>query len=149
VPAPPEADGLFALDAAGLLTLQGGWSPTSGRTHFPLAPVCPYTGADDVEARALPRDGSLWLWTAVTAAPPGYHGPVPFGLGIVELSDGLRVIGRLTVADPASLVEGMAMEVVADELPDSEGGTVTTWAFAPSGAPTAGATVGPASGAAR
>ena len=38
-------------DAARLI---GGYSPTSGHHHFPLAPVCPYTGADDVERVTLP-----------------------------------------------------------------------------------------------
>ncbi len=76
------------------MKLVGGFSATSGHHHFPLADVCPYTGADDVVAVDLPTTGRLWLWTVVTAAPPGYDGPVPYGLGIVRL-DGvdLRVAG--------------------------------------------------------
>ena len=35
--------------------LIGGYSPDSGRYHFPLAPVCPYTGADDVQEVRLSR----------------------------------------------------------------------------------------------
>jgi uncharacterized OB-fold protein len=95
--------------------LTGGYSPTSGHHHFPLAEVCPYTGADDVEAVELPDTGSLWLWTNVTAAPPGYDGPVPYGLGIVRL-DGidLYVAGRLTVADVDELTEGQPMRLVPD-----------------------------------
>jgi uncharacterized OB-fold protein len=126
-------EGLFRIGPDGEVTLHGGWSPSSRLAHFPPGPVCPYTGADDVEVRDLPRTGRLWLWTAVTNAPPGYHGPVPYGIGIVELDDvGLRVVGRLTEADPLTLREGMRMEVVAAELPDGDGGTVTVWAFSPS-----------------
>jgi uncharacterized OB-fold protein len=108
--------------------LLGGYSPTSGRHHFPLAPVCPYSGADDVEPVDLPTTGRLWVWTAVTAAPPGYEGPVPYGFGIVEL-DGiaLRVVGRLTEPDPAALHEGQPMHVVAERISDD----LTVWAFAP------------------
>jgi uncharacterized OB-fold protein len=89
--------------------------------------MCPYTGADDVEPVDLPRTGSLWLWTAVNAAPPGYDGPVPYGFGVVML-DGtdLRVIGRITEPDPTKLREGQPMRVVAEAF-----GDVTTWAFAP------------------
>ncbi len=61
----------------GSITLIGGFSHISGHHHFPLGPVCPYTGADDVEQVLLPRDGHLWAWTAVTHPPPGYEGPSP------------------------------------------------------------------------
>ena len=109
-------------------TLIGGYSPTSGKYHFPLLDTCPYSGATDVQrvdcSRAPRR---LWAWTAVTAAPPGYTGPVPFGFGVVELvHEQLRVITRLREADPGRLEFGQAMTLVADELPDG----VVTWAFA-------------------
>jgi uncharacterized OB-fold protein len=120
-------DGLFELAADGTLTLIGGYSATSDRFHFPLLDTCPYSGARDVERVLLSRDGTLWAWTAVTAAPPGYEGPVPYGFGVVELTrEKLRVITRLREADPARLTFGQPMTLVADEL---EGGVVM-WAFA-------------------
>ena len=71
--------------------------------------------------------GTLWAWTAVTAAPPGYEGPVPYGFGVVELTEErLRIITRLRESDPAQLTFGQPMTLVADELPDG----VITWAFA-------------------
>lgn len=132
----PVAPDLFELHDDGSLTLLGGYSPSSGLHHFPRSGVCPYTGADDVEPARLPDRGTLWLWTAVTAAPPGYAGPVPFGFGVVELPDGshdrLRVVTRLTEADPAALELGMAMQLVADVVAvDADGTEVVTWAFAP------------------
>lgn len=130
MPSRPVAEGLFTVDD-GVLTLRGGWSPTSGLSHFPFSPACPWSGAQDVEPRPLPRTGRLLWWTAVTSPPPGYQGPVPYGFGVVELDDGLRVVGRLTVAEPGLLRGGEAVEVVAEELPDGEGGDVVTWAFAP------------------
>jgi uncharacterized OB-fold protein len=108
--------------------LIGGYSPTSGHHHFPVAPVCPYTGADDVEEVTLPSTGVLWAWTAVTTAPPGYDGPVPYGFGVVELDGiGLRVVGRLTESDPSALRDGQPMRVVAEHIGDQ-----TVWAFTPS-----------------
>ena len=105
-----------------------GFSHVSGHHHFPVGPVCPYTGADDVEAVLLPRDGRLWAWTAVTHPPPGYDGPVPYGFGVVELDGiGLRVVTRLTEADPSRLHPGQLMTLVTDDLGDQ----VATWAFAP------------------
>jgi uncharacterized OB-fold protein len=108
--------------------LIGGYSPTSGHHHFPLSPVCPYTGADDVERVTLPSTGVLWAWTAVTTPPPGYDGPIPYGFGVVELDGiGLRVVGRLTESDPASLRDGQPMRVVAEPVNDD----LTVWAFTP------------------
>lgn len=122
----PIHDGLFEL-RDGELTLIGGYSPTSGRYHFPLLDTCPYTGATDVERVELSRDGTLWAWTAVTAPPPGYQGEVPYGFGVVELvEEQLRIITRLKESDPAQLTFGQPMRLVADELADG----VVTWAFA-------------------
>ncbi len=109
-------------------TLLGGWSPSSGLRHFPLAPVCPFTGADDVEPIDLPRTGTVWLRTTVNVAPPGYTGPVPYGLGIVEL-DGLpmlRVVSRLAGAD---LTRGAEVRLDGEELPGPDGEPVLTWVF--------------------
>jgi len=96
----PLTDGLFRERPDGTIVLVGGVSASSGRTHFPRLAACPYTGAADVEEVELPTTGTLWGWTAVTARPPGYDGELPFGFGVVELDDGLRVVTRLTVADP-------------------------------------------------
>ena len=107
MPARAITEGLFELHNDGSIELVGGYSPTSGRHHFPRLDSCPYSGATDVETVELSSEARLWAWTAVTAAPPGYAGEVPFGFGVVELvREQLRVITRLTEADPvASAIE--------------------------------------------
>lgn len=120
-------DGLFEIADDGSIALIGGYSPSSTKYHFPLLDTCPYSGATDVQRVLLSREATLWAWTAVTAAPPGYSGPVPYGFGVVELvAEKLRVITRLRESDPARLEFGQPMKLVADELPDG----VVTWAFA-------------------
>jgi len=126
-------DGLFQMAADGSLDLIGGYSPTSGKFHFPLLDTCPYSGATDVQRVMLSRDATLWAWTAVTAAPPGYTGAVPYGFGVVELvAEKLRIITRLRESDPSQLTFGQPMTLVADELPGGPDETdgVVTWAFA-------------------
>ena len=130
----PLHEGLFRERSDGSIVLIGGYSPSSGRSHFPRLPACPYSGADDVEEVELPTEGTLWGWTGVTARPPGYDGEIPFGFGIVELTDGLRVITRLTEPDPHALSFGQAMHLVPDTLQtDDDGTAVITYAFAPDG----------------
>lgn len=126
----PIAEGLFTLDGDSIRLL-GGHSPSSGRYHFPRADACPYTGADDVEEVELSDRATLWAWTAVTIAPPGYQGEVPYGFGVVELPEGLRVVTRLTEPDPERLAAGQAMRLVPDVIATDDGTEVVTWAFAP------------------
>ena len=124
------AEGLLELRNDGTIALIGGYSPTSDRHHFPRLDTCPYTGATDIETVTLSTEATLWLWTAVTAAPPGYAGPVPFGFGVVELErEHLRVVSRLTESDPARLAFGQPMRLVAETLPGDDGEAVVTWAF--------------------
>jgi uncharacterized OB-fold protein len=127
-PVPPVRDGLFTDgDDPHLL---GAICRTCGNQHFPRTDNCPFCGADTVEACDLPSTGRLWAWTTVTAAPPGYGGPVPFGFGVVELGEGLRVVTRITEPDPTALHAGQPMRLVIDDV-GGDGESITSWAFAP------------------
>lgn len=128
----PVHDGLFELHRDGSIDLVGGYSPTGGHHHFPLLDTCPYSGARDVERVLLSRAATLWAWTAVTAAPPGYAGPVPYGFGVVELTaERLRIVTRLRESDPARLSFGQAMTLVTDVVGSSpDGEELVTWSFA-------------------
>jgi uncharacterized OB-fold protein len=76
--------------------------------------------------------GTLWAWTAVTAPPPGYLGETPYGMGVVELPEGIRVIARLTEANPDALAAGQPMELRIVPLhADADGNDVVTFAFSP------------------
>ncbi|XVQ07335.1 Zn-ribbon domain-containing OB-fold protein [Spirillospora sp. CA-255316] len=86
----------------------------------------------------LPRQGTLIAWTT-QGFPPGapYIGPTgddfePFGMGLVQLGDVVRVEGRLTESDPAKLRFGMDVELtVIPFATDAEGNEVMTFAFQP------------------
>jgi uncharacterized OB-fold protein len=127
VTVPPIDPSVLRVDDDGI-TLLGGWSATSRFRHFPRAPVCPFTGAGDVEALDLPRGGLVWLHTTVNVAPPGYAGPVPYGFGVVELDGGplLRVVARLA-GDGVS--PGARVRLDGEELPGPDGEPAMTWVF--------------------
>ena len=125
----PIDPAVLRVDEDGV-TLLGGWSATSGLRHFPPSPVCPFTGADDIQPVDLPRAGTVWLHTTVSIAPPGYTGPVPYGLGVVEL-DGepmLRVVSRLA---GEGLAPGTRVHLDGEELPGPDGEPAVTWVFHP------------------
>ena len=128
----PVTGALFDEDDAGNVALIGGRCGSCGRHHFPVSPACPYCRADAVTTVRLSDHGTVWGWTAVTAAPPGYEGPVPFGFGVVELPEGVRVITRIEESDPARLEFGMPVKLSVAEVGTSDDGdTVVTYTFVP------------------
>jgi uncharacterized OB-fold protein len=128
----PVTSGLFELTADGAGRLLGGYCPSCARYHFPSGLDCPYCSAHGCETRPLSQRGTLCLFTSVVNRPPGYSGEVPFGFGVVELPEGLRVIARLTESDTARLDFGMPVRLAFVPLHvDDEGRQVMTYAFAP------------------
>jgi uncharacterized protein len=114
--------------------LLGSRCQACGAHHFPRHDTCPYCSTEDPTPVELSRSGTLWAWTAVTSPPPGYQGETPYGIGVVELDEGIRVIGRLTEGDPDALSAGQEMELRIVPLhTDADGNDVVTFAFAPIG----------------
>lgn len=127
----PIAPGLVREDPAPRLI--GASCTRCNRRSFPFAETCAWCGAGSTREVTLAPTGTLWAWTAVTAAPPGYRGAIPFGFGVVELDDEVRVITRLSESDPQALEFGQSMQLVLDVVDhDDEGDVdVVMWAFAP------------------
>ena len=124
----PVVEGLFESDPPRLL---GAECADCGRPSFPRGEQCPYCGAESVVPIALSDHGTLWGWTTVLNPPPGYLGTVPYGFGVVELPEGLRVVSRLTIPDD-TWEHGQEMRLRAVSLgTDESGESVTTWEFTP------------------
>jgi uncharacterized OB-fold protein len=107
-------------------------------TVFPRQSHCPRCSAAEMDDELLPRRGTVVAWTT-QGFPPGapYAGPtgkdfVPFGVGLVQLGDVIRVEGRLTENDPAKLQFGMDVELTFIPFTtDAEGNEIVTFAFQP------------------
>jgi len=92
-----------------------------------------------METHLLPRSGTLWTWTTQEFLPkePYASGETletfkPYGIGLVQLDDEVRVEARLTESDPAKLRFGMAMELAIVPFRTEDDGTVVlTYAFKP------------------
>jgi uncharacterized OB-fold protein len=122
-------DGLFVLDGA--LALVGGRCRSCESVCFPKQEICPYCSHESVGSVELSKQGTLWAWTAVNSAPPGYEGEVPYGFGVVELPEGVRIVTRLTEPDPSNLEPGQPMELVLVPLNTNGDPRILTYAFAP------------------
>jgi uncharacterized OB-fold protein len=121
----------LAETAEGLRLIAGSCAACT-RPHFPRADVCPWCGHPDTDVALIGATGRLWAWTAVTTSPPGYAGELPYGFGVVEVSEGLRVVTRLTEADPARLAAGMPMRLVSALVDAADGmDPMVIWAYTP------------------
>jgi uncharacterized OB-fold protein len=108
-------------------------------TTFPVQDRCPRCGTSTMSELLLPRRGTLVSWTT-QAYPPvvPYAGDEtgknfePFGVGLVQLDDIVRVESRLTESDPAKLDFDMEVELqIVPFYVDADGTEIITFAFAP------------------
>ena len=133
VSAPPIQEGLFAPpghpDGPGLYA---GTCPRCDSLHFPASTSCPYCGSEKCKTQIVGKTGTLYLATVVTAPPPGYHGDVPYGFGLVDLPEGLRVVSVIAETDPSRLRTGLPLRLGWRTLPNAEGeGDLICWQYEP------------------
>ena len=133
----PVSDGLFTWPAEAP-QLIGSKCRTCGEVAFPKQAGCPRCGGAS-EPLLLGRRGVLWTWTIQHFPPPSppFTGNPetfrPFGVGYVELPEGVRVESRLTTADPRRLRIGMPMQLAFVGLDEVGRQDRFTYAFAPAG----------------
>jgi uncharacterized OB-fold protein len=119
--------------------LIGARCPSCAAITFPFQGSCPRCGDTEMEQHLLPRRGSLWTWTTQEFLPkePYAGGETmetfkPYGVGIVQLADEVRVEGRLTESDTTKLAFGMDVELtVVPFRVEPDGTEVMVYAFAP------------------
>jgi len=133
----PVTEGLFAVTSAGPRLL-GSRCRGCGAPYFPRATLChhPHCRDGETEDTEFGPNGKLWSWAIQNYPPPAparFEEPyVPYAVGVVDLDDGLRVVGRMSVDDPESLQAGAEVELTIEPFcRDEEGREVVTWKFKP------------------
>ena len=117
------------------VTLLGSKCGKCGEISLGKRVQCSNCGASRLEEMPLSKKGKLWTYTVIRHRPPGdYKGPdpfVPFGLGLVELPEGIRVLSPLYCALD-KLKIGMDLELqVFPYFRDQEGKEVMAFKFKP------------------
>jgi len=88
-----------------------------GRTVFYPRSLCPHCHSAELEWVDCSGRGSVYSFTVVQRTSEEFKAELPFIVGLVELEEGVRMMARLEVAEPAV---GMSVEVwferVSDEL---------------------------------
>lgn len=119
-----------ARDAAGGIALIGSACADCGKRLFPPTPVCPDCMSENMERLALGREGTLYSFSVVHAAPRGWK--LPFVAAYVDLPDDVRVFAHIVDCDPAALALDMKVALCSAMLGEDESGApLEGFAFRP------------------
>jgi uncharacterized OB-fold protein len=130
-------EGLFSEGAEGPRLL-GSRCASCATPYFPKSPVCHNPACDEsrIEDARFGPHGVLFSCAVQNYPPPPpakYDEPYqPYALGMIDMAEGLRVLGRIATDDFSKLHGGMPVELIVDHLyRDAEGRDVVTWQFRP------------------
>ena len=133
----PIAEGLFTEGVDGPRLL-GSKCASCGTPYFPRSAVChnPECRESKMEEASFGPRGTLWSCAIQNYPPPAparYEEPyTPYALGMVDMPEGLRVLGRISTDDPQGVEVGTEVELVLERLYlDENGNEVITWKFRP------------------
>jgi len=116
----PVVEGMFAETSAGPRLL-GSRCASCGATYFPKGAVCHNPDCSDskMEDTEFGPKGKVWSLAIQTYPPPPpakYDEPYkPYAMGVIDLDDGLRVLGRLS-GDDLTVQPGIDVELVLEPL---------------------------------
>lgn len=132
----PVAEDVFEITNDGP-RLIGTACSACGSRYFPMALSCrnPECVDKTISRDLLPDRGTLFSYTIQRYRPPALFQMddwAPYAIGLVDLGDGLRVMGMLTGVAFDDLKIGMPLRLVIEPLFTDPGrGTVDTYKFAP------------------
>jgi uncharacterized OB-fold protein len=130
----PVAEGLFTDDAEPRLL--GSRCTSCSIPYFPRTPVChnPDCKNSTMEEASFGPRGKIWSCARQDYEPPPpvqYDKPFQsYAMAVVDLDDGLRVLGRIATDDPLSVDPDMAVQLVVEPLAhDEDGNELVSWQF--------------------
>ncbi|SFR64998.1 Zn-ribbon domain-containing OB-fold protein [Halogeometricum limi] len=109
---PRTLPGFF--DALADEELLGGVCTDCGQVLLPPRPACYACGSRAVDVEPQSREGEIFSYTEVHAAPPAFAADAPYTVAVVELADGGRLLGRVN-ADYADVAIGDPVELTVRE----------------------------------
>lgn len=109
-----------------------------GERFFVKREICENCQGQELEEISLSNTGKLYAFSVMFyPAPPPYKPPqpfVPYGVGWIELPEGLVVYSLITENDPSKLKVGMQMELTFNKYAeDKDGNDVIVCMFKPAG----------------
>jgi uncharacterized OB-fold protein len=83
----------------------------SGKTYFPPRLIDPETGDTERETVNLPETGKVLTFTVIRTPGLQFKDLAPYAMAIVEMTDGVRVMGQMTDCDVEAMKIGMEVRM--------------------------------------
>lgn len=129
----PIKEGLVSGDSPDDVRLLGSKCGGCNEVSIGTNVVCLNCGGNKINSIEFSPTGELWTFTIIRHKPPGeYLGPEsfePFGLGLVELPEGLRIMAPLE-GDVDSFQIGDQLEIKHWKLTAADGQVYRAFRFA-------------------
>jgi len=93
-------------------TLLGSRCRACGAEFFPPVRVCRKCKSKDIEAKEMPRKGTLITYTKLTEPAEEFGKHAPIYLGLIGLSNGVRLVSTLADVSESELNEGAPVSMV-------------------------------------
>jgi uncharacterized OB-fold protein len=81
------------------------------KVMYPPRLVCPECKGKEFETEVLPTDGKVLTYTIISVGPTGFTDETPYALGIVELTNGVRLMSQIVDVDLDKLSVGMPVRL--------------------------------------
>jgi uncharacterized OB-fold protein len=106
---------LFRVTADGDCFLVGGKCRSCGAVTWGLRPMCPQCWAEGTQEEIpIGRRGTLYSAATVRHAAPGFT--PPYMMGVIDLAEGVRVIGRVIAPEMGAWSKDAAVTLQAGRL---------------------------------
>lgn len=87
-----------------------------GKTRWPPGPMCPHCQSTATEWIESSGAGSVYSWVVVThPVDPVFIDQVPYVVAMIDLAEGVRVVGNVEDCAPDEIVAGMAVELFFEQ----------------------------------
>lgn len=87
-----------------------------GEAFYPPRRICRNCGSREMDLVELPERGRLITFSVIRVPPTKYVRQAPYVVGVVELSNGVRVLAQLTDVELEGVKEGMEVEATLRKL---------------------------------
>ena len=87
------------------------------QVRHPPQPMCPSCNSFDAEWTRVSGRGRVWSWVVVhPPVLPAFAEKTPYNVAVVELDEGVRMIGNLLGLANEDIVEGMPVEATFEDV---------------------------------
>lgn len=82
-----------------------------GKIFFPPRLVCSGCRGREFTKATLPLDGTIETFTVIRVAPSGFSDEAPYAVGIVKLTNGVKVTAQIVDCAPEEIAIGDAVRL--------------------------------------